>query len=45
MVLNNTYKMYTPLIKQNTPEWRFLEMGNAVRELMHEGSGDAEAEG
>ncbi len=35
MALNNTYKMYTALVKQQTPERRFLTMGNAVRELTH----------
>ncbi len=36
MVLNNAYKMYTALVKEHTPEWRFLTMGNAVRELTHD---------
>ncbi len=36
MVLNNTYKMYTLLVKEHTPEQRFLEMGDAVRELTHD---------
>jgi hypothetical protein len=36
MSLNNAYKMYKALGKQHTPERRFLEMGNAVRELTHE---------
>jgi hypothetical protein len=35
MALNNAYKMYKVLVKQHTPEWRFLDMGNAVRELTH----------
>jgi hypothetical protein len=36
MVLNNTYKMYTALLKEHTPERRYLPMGNAVRKLMHD---------
>jgi hypothetical protein len=36
MALNNAYKMYTALVKEHTPERRFLEMGNAVRELTHD---------
>jgi hypothetical protein len=35
MALNNAYKMYTALVKEHTPERRFLTMGNAVRELTH----------
>jgi hypothetical protein len=35
MSLNNVYKMYKPLVKQHTPERRFLDMGNAVRESTH----------
>jgi hypothetical protein len=35
MSINNTYKMYTTLIKQHMPERRFLDMGDAVRELAH----------
>jgi hypothetical protein len=35
MSINNAYKMYTMLIKQHMPEHRFLDMGNAVRELAH----------
>jgi hypothetical protein len=31
MVLNNAYKMYTVLVKEHMPEWRFLEMGDAVQ--------------
>ncbi len=49
MALNNAYKMYTALVKERRPERRFLPMGDAVRELMHDlcqkGSGDAEVEG
>jgi hypothetical protein len=41
MALNNAYKMYTALIKEHTPERRFLRMGDAVREstldLCHRG--------
>jgi hypothetical protein len=33
MALNNAYKLYTALVNQHTPERRFLDMGNAVREL------------
>ena len=33
MALNNAYKLYTALVKQHMPERRFLDMGNAVREL------------
>jgi hypothetical protein len=36
MALNDAYKMYTVLIKEHMPEQRFLEMGNAVRELTHD---------
>jgi hypothetical protein len=36
MALHNAYKMYTALIKEHTPERRFLRMGNAVRELTHD---------
>jgi hypothetical protein len=36
MLLNNAYKMYKALVKQHTPEWRFLDMGDAVRELTHD---------
>ena len=32
MSLNNSYKMYTTLGKQHTPERRFLDMGDAVRD-------------
>jgi hypothetical protein len=35
MSINNDYKMYTALVKQHTPERRFLDMGDAVRELAH----------
>ena len=35
MSMNNTYNMYKALVKQHMPEWRFLDMGNAVRELTH----------
>jgi hypothetical protein len=35
MAINNTYKMYKALIMQHMPEQRFLDMGNAVRELAH----------
>jgi hypothetical protein len=35
MSLNNAYKMYKVLGKQHTPERRFLDMGDAVRELTH----------
>jgi hypothetical protein len=35
MSLNNAYKMYKVLVKQPMPEQRFLDMGNAMRELMH----------
>jgi len=49
MALNNAYKMYTALVKEHTPEQRFLTMGDAVRELTHDlyqsGSGNAEVEG
>jgi hypothetical protein len=31
MALNNAYKMYTALVKEHTPERRFLSMGDAVR--------------
>ncbi len=31
MVLNNAYKMYTALVKEHTPEQRFYEIGNAMR--------------
>jgi hypothetical protein len=31
MSIYNAYKMYKALIKQHTPEHRFLDMGNAVR--------------
>ena len=36
MSLNNAYKMYKALVKQHTPKWRFLDMGNTVRELTHD---------
>jgi hypothetical protein len=36
MALNNAYKMYRALVKEHTPERRFLSMGNAVRELTHD---------
>jgi hypothetical protein len=36
MALNNAYKMYTALVKEHTPERRFLSMGDAVRELTHD---------
>ncbi len=36
MSLNNAYKMYKALVKQHLPERRFLDMGNAVRELTHD---------
>jgi hypothetical protein len=36
MALNNAYKMYTALVKEHTPEGRFLSMGDAVRELTHD---------
>ena len=36
MALNNAYKMYKVLVKEHTPERRFLEMGNTVRELTHD---------
>ena len=36
MSINNAYKMYTALIKQHTPERRFLDMGYAMRELAHD---------
>ena len=36
MALNNAYKMYMALVKEHTPEQRFLSMGNAVRELTHD---------
>ncbi len=36
MALNNAYKMYKALVKQHTPERRFLDMGDAVRELTHD---------
>jgi hypothetical protein len=36
MSINNAYKMYKVLIKQHMPECRFLDMGNAVRELAHD---------
>jgi hypothetical protein len=36
MPLNNAYKMYKALVKQHTPERRFLNMGNAMRELTHD---------
>jgi hypothetical protein len=35
MALNNVYKMYMALIKEHTPERRFLPMGDAMRELTH----------
>jgi hypothetical protein len=35
MSINNAYKMYMTLVKQHTPERRFLDMGNAVREFAH----------
>ena len=35
MSQNNAYKMYNALVKQHTPERRFLDIGNAVRELTH----------
>jgi hypothetical protein len=35
MALNNAYKMYKALVKQHTPERRFLDMDDAVRELTH----------
>jgi hypothetical protein len=36
MSINKAYKMYTTLAKQHTPERRFLDMGDAVRELAHD---------
>ncbi len=36
MALNNAYKTYMALVKEHMPERRFLEMGNAVRELTHD---------
>jgi hypothetical protein len=36
MSINNAYKMCTTLVKQHTPERRFLDMGNAMRELAHD---------
>ncbi len=33
MAINNAYKMHKALVKQHTPEQRFLDMGDAVREL------------
>ncbi len=36
MAINNAYKMYKALVKQHTPERRFLDMGNAVRKLAHD---------
>jgi hypothetical protein len=35
MSVNNAYKMYTALVKQHTPEHRFLDMCHAMRELAH----------
>jgi hypothetical protein len=35
MALNNTYKIYKALVKHHTPEQRYLNMGNAMRELTH----------
>ncbi len=35
MALNNAYKMYKALVKQHMPERRFLDMGDAMRKLMH----------
>ncbi len=35
MSVINAYKMYMALVKQHTPERRFLDMGNAVRESAH----------
>ncbi len=35
MSINNAYKMYKALVKQHMPERRFLDMGNAMRELAH----------
>jgi hypothetical protein len=36
MSINNAYKMYMALVKQHMPERRFLDMGDAVRELAHD---------
>jgi hypothetical protein len=36
MALNNANKMYTALVKEHTPERRFLPTGNTVRELTHD---------
>ena len=36
MALNTAYKMYKALVKQHTPEQRYLDVGNAVRELMYD---------
>jgi hypothetical protein len=36
MSINNAYKMYTMLVKQHMAERRFLDMGDAVRELAHD---------
>jgi hypothetical protein len=35
MSINKAYKMYKVLIKQHMPEQRFLDMGDAMRELAH----------
>ncbi len=36
MVLNNAYKMYMAIMEIHSASWHLLDMGNAVRELMHE---------
>ncbi len=36
MAINNAYKMYKALVKQHTPEQRFLDMGNTMRKLAHD---------